>query len=57
MTWNGGHHRRVKYQIQRGGMTMYVTRYQWVWTYWGYQLMPVTVFVPVYYTPVVYYYW
>jgi hypothetical protein len=38
-------------------MTMYVTRYQWVWTYYGYVLMPVTVFVPVYYTPVVYYYW
>jgi hypothetical protein len=36
---------------------MYVTRYQWVWAYFGYQLMPVTVFVPVYYTPVVYYYW
>jgi hypothetical protein len=36
---------------------MYVTRYQWVWTYFGYVLAPVTVFVPVYYTPVVYYYW
>jgi hypothetical protein len=35
---------------------MYVTRYQWVLTIYGYVLMPVTVFVPVYYTPVVYYY-
>jgi hypothetical protein len=36
---------------------MYTIRYQWVWTYYGYQLMAVRVFVPVYYTPVVYYYW
>jgi hypothetical protein len=45
-------------QVTNGGMTMYVIRYQWVWTIYGYQLLPVRVFVPVYYyTPVVYYYW
>jgi hypothetical protein len=36
---------------------MYVTRYQWVLTYWGgYQLQPVTVWVPMYYTPFMSYY-
>ena len=35
---------------------MYVTRYQWVLTYFGWQLVPVTVWVPVFFTPVVYYY-
>lgn len=36
---------------------MYVTRYQWVLTVFGWQLVPVLVWVPVFYTPVVVYYW
>jgi hypothetical protein len=36
---------------------MYVTRYQWVWTYFGYQLMPVQVWQPIFYYAPVYYYW
>ena len=28
---------------------MYVIRYQWVFTIYGWQLVPVRVFVPVYY--------
>lgn len=32
---------------------MYVTRYQWTWTVYGWQLQPVRVWVPIYqYTPV-----
>lgn len=37
---------------------MTVTRYTWILTAYGYQLVPVQVFVPVYYaTPVFYYYY
>ena len=36
---------------------MWVTRYQWVWTIYGYRLQPVQVWQPVYYYAPVYYYW
>lgn len=36
---------------------MFVVQYMWVWTVYGYVLMPVRRFVPVYtYAPVFYYY-
>ena len=36
---------------------MWQIRYQWVFTVYGWQLVPVRVFVPVYYpTAVIYYY-
>ena len=33
---------------------MYVTQYEWVWTIYGYRLMPVQRWVPVAYAPVYY---
>jgi hypothetical protein len=38
-------------------MGYWVVSYQWVWTIYGYQLLPVRRWVQLYYAPVVDYYW